>query len=167
MKALNWLTWLVVALLVAFAAANWHLLIAPATLNLLLFDIQWPLGAMLLGLTLVLVVFNLAYGLSLRTASLVSMRRHAKELEALRELSDRAEASRFTALGIHLDEQVIALRADIGAVRTEVVGRIDALEKSFLVALHETSNSLAAYAGEIDHKLDHVYALSGKAMPQP
>src|SRR5687768_1468863 len=136
MKLLLWLLAMGLVLLLMFAIVNWSLLTAPASLNFLLFTVEGPLGVILLGATLVLTALAGVYALSLRTAMLLDMRRHTKELEAQRALADTAEASRFTELG----------------------ARIDALERKLLEALGETANSLSAYVGEVDEKLDRLAA---------
>ena len=138
MRILLWLLAIGVVLLFVFAIANWSLLTAPATLSFLLFSFEGPLGVILLGAMLVLVTLAAVYVLSLRTAMLMEMRRHTKELEAQRKLADSAEASRFT----------------------ELSARIDALEAKLLQALGETSNSMSAYIGEVDDKLDRLLPAS-------
>ena len=134
MTMLLWLLAIGLVLLLMFAIANWSLLTAPASLNFLLFSVEGPLGMILLGATLVLTALAGVYVLSLRTAMFVDMRRHTKELASQRSLADTAEASRFT----------------------ELCGRIDALEGKLLEALAETANSLSAYVGEVDEKLDRL-----------
>lgn len=134
MKILLWTLVTGLVLLLMFAVANWSLLTAPASLNLLLFSVDAPLGAILLGATLVLVGLAVAYVLWLRAAMLVEMRRTTRELDAQRALADSAEASRFSALS----------------------ARIDALEQNLLEGLRETGNSMAAYVGEVDEKLDRL-----------
>lgn len=136
MKILLWLLAIGLLLLLMFAIANWGLLTAPASLSFLLFTVEGPLGMILLGATLVLTALAGVYALSLRTAMLVDMRRHTKELEVQRVLADSAEASRFT----------------------ELRARIDALEMKLLDALEETANSLSACVGEVDEKLDRLAA---------
>ena len=134
MKILLWVFAIGLVLLLMFAIANWSLLTAPASLNFLLFTVEGPLGMILLVAALVLTALAGVYVLSLRTAVLMDMRRHAKELEAQRALADTAEASRFT----------------------ELRARIDALEGKLLEALGETANSLSACVGEVDEKLDRL-----------
>lgn len=61
-------------------------------------------------------------------------RRMAQELAAQRELADKAEASRFTELSAHLDQQVAGLRQ----------------------AMAEVANGISADIGQMDDKLDRV-----------
>ena len=69
MKLLSLLTAITLAMLGFFAAANWGLLMASASLNLLMMQVDGPLGAILLGATLVFGALFGVYVLSLRTAA--------------------------------------------------------------------------------------------------
>jgi hypothetical protein len=55
-------------------------------------------------------------------------RRHAKELAAQRELADKAEASRFTELRAHLDQEVSRLAESINTSARETLARVDRAE---------------------------------------
>lgn len=156
MKILLWLLAIGLVLLFMFAIANWNLLAAPANLNFLLFSVEGPLGIVLLGATLVLIALCAFYVLWLRTATLVELRQQRKELETQRTLADNAEASRFTELRAHVDAEAERQRVLIEDVRAATLARTDALESTLLGALRETSNSLAAYVGEVDDKLDRL-----------
>jgi uncharacterized integral membrane protein len=154
MKMLGWIALVALVLLAFFAVANWALLTAPATLNLIALDVQGPLGLILLGATLVLVGLFAVYALSLRTTALVETRRHMKELEAQRKLAETAEASRLTGLSSQLDEAFARTRALIDETRLQTLARNDALEASLMKAINETSNALFANIGQVDDKLD-------------
>jgi uncharacterized integral membrane protein len=156
MKVLAWIALAGLVLLAFFAIANWSVLTAPASLNFLAFNIQGPLGLILLAATLVFVALFAVYVLSLRTSTLVETRRHKRELEAQRTLADNAEASRYTALGTRLDEELARVRAAIDQTRMELLRRADALEQSLLKSLDEATNSLSAYLGEVDEKLNRL-----------
>ena len=89
----------------ALAVLNWNTLITPTTVSLGVTHIEAPLGAIMLGLTILLSVFFLAYVLTLHGSVLVETRRHVKELAAQRDLADKAELSRFTELRQFLETQ--------------------------------------------------------------
>ena len=59
---------------------------------------------------------------------LVETRRHAKELAAQRELADKAEASRFTDLRAHLDQEMQRLNETLEKVSQETLSRVDRAE---------------------------------------
>ena len=156
MKLLSLPTAITLAMLGFFAAANWGLLMAPASLNLLVMQVDGPLGAILLGATLVLGALFGVYVLSLRTAALMDMRRHMRELDAQRALADKAEASRFTALGTQLEKEVAGLRSALDAARTELLVRVGEMEKAMHAKQDEVASSLAAHVGQVDDKLDRM-----------
>ena len=156
MKALGWIILAAFVLLAFFAVANWTLLTAPATLDFLAFTVQGPLGLILLGVTLSFAALFAIYALSLRTSTLVETRRHMKELQAQRDLADKAEASRFTALGSSVEQEFARVRALIEESRGELRQHALAMEASLKNALAETANELFAHIGEIDDKLDRL-----------
>jgi uncharacterized integral membrane protein len=156
MKILSWLIITCVILLGMFSVANWNLLTAPASINLLAFTIEGPLGMILLGATLVLLALCTVYVLWLRTTTLMELRQHAKDLEAQRALADRAEASRFTELRVHIGEEAGRQRTLIEEVRAVLNSRMDALERTLLGSVQEASNTLAACVGEVDEKLNRL-----------
>ena len=94
----NLLAWGAVAIVAALAALNWSTLMAPAPLNLVVWQVQAPLGALMLGVAAVLVgLFIFAY-LRHQIASLLETRRLLKEVQRAHELADKAEASRLENL---------------------------------------------------------------------
>lgn len=156
MKLFGWITLIALVLLALFAAANWILLIAPATLNFLVFTVQGPLGLILLGAALVFAALSAIYALSLRTSAFVETWRHVKELEVQRKLAEEADASRFTALGAKLEQEFTSMRTAIDEGRAETQRHADSLGQSLLKSLDETANALFAHVGEVDDKLDRL-----------
>ena len=143
--------------LAVFALANWSVLTAPTTLSFLVFDIEGPLGIILLGITLVLVALFALYALTLRTNMLMESRRHNQELLAQRKLAESAETSRISELKTQIERESAQLRGVIG----ETDARIDKVEQAMKQSLEETANGLAALVGEMDDKLDRVLARGG------
>ena len=156
MNALGWIILVALVLLAFFAVANWSLLTAPATLDFLAFTVQGPLGLILFSVTIAFAALFAIYALSLRTSALVETRRHTRELQVQRELADKAEASRFTALGSTVDQEFARLRALIEESRAEARQQALSVEASLRNALSETANELFAHIGEIDDKLDRM-----------
>lgn len=134
MKFLGIVILVVLALIAAFALVNWNALATPIPVSLLVGTVDMPLGMMLLSALVGVVLLLGLYVLLLRTAMYTESRRMAQELAAQRELADKAEASRFTELSAHLDQQVAGLKQ----------------------AMAEGANSLSADIGQIDDKLDRV-----------
>lgn len=156
MKALGWIILGALLLLAFFAVANWSLLTAPAMLDFLAFTVQGPLGLILVGVTIGFAALFAIYALSLRTSGLVETRRHTRELQIQRDLADKAEASRFTALGATVDQEFARVRALIEESRAEARQHALSIEASLKNALNETANELFAHIGEVDEKLNRL-----------
>ena len=141
-------------LLAVFTLANWSVLSAPATLSFIAFEVDGPLGVIMLGVTLVLVALFVLYALTLRTSMLMESRRHSQELQAQRTLAETAEASRLSELRTQIEQEFAQLRGAIAGVDT----RMDAVEQSMKQSLDEAANGLAALVGEMDDKVDRALA---------
>jgi len=150
------------SLLAAFTVANWSVLTAPTMLSFIAFEVQGPLGAVLLGVTLAMVALFGLYVLSLRTAMLMESHRHKRELEVQRGLAENAEASRLNALREQMEREFAQVRKAI----EQTGGRIEGVEQGLRKSFDETANGLAANIGEVEDKLDRVLARSdGPAVP--
>jgi len=141
-------------LLAVFTLANWTVLSASSTLSFIVFDVEGPLGVILLGAMLVLVALFVVYALTLKTAMLMESRRHSQELEAQRKLAETAEASRLSELRTQIEREFARLHDAIGGVD----GRIDSHEQAMKQSLNEAANGLAALVAEMDDKIDRTLA---------
>ena len=137
---------LTVAAIATLAALNWSALSVPSMVWLGVASVEAPLGLIMLGLTILLGVFFIAYVLSLQGSVLLDTRRHTKEMTAQRELADKAEASRFTELRAFLEVQH-------QQVQSQLMDRLDALEARLAVRAQESDNSTAAYVGQLEQQL--------------
>lgn len=137
---------LTVLAIAALAAFNWPTLATPSLVSLGVMSVEAPLGLIMLALTALLGIFFLAYVLSLQGSVLMETRRHTKELQAQRELADRAEASRFTELRAFLEAQH-------QQAHTAVLQRMDVLEAHLAARAQETDNTTAAYVGQLEQQL--------------
>ena len=153
MKAPTLLLLVVLAVIVVFAALNWSGITTPATVSLLLTDIQAPIGLILLGIAVLLTVVFLIFVAYLQTSVLLDARRHSRELRAQRELADQAEASRFTDLRVFLDTELRKLAAQVAESQVGVTGRLDRAEQDLRTAVEQSGNSLAAHIGELEDRL--------------
>ena len=140
---------LALAALAALALFNWPAISAVGPVSLGVTEVQAPLGVLMLALTCLLAVFFIAYVLWMQGTVLVEARRHAKELQAQRELADKAEASRFTELR-GVIEELHAHR------QQELLARLDALEAHVLSRAQESDNSTAAYVGQLEHQVQQL-----------
>ncbi|MCW5221303.1 hypothetical protein [Verminephrobacter aporrectodeae] len=137
---------LTVLSIVALAVLNWPALTTPSQISLGLVSVEAPLGLLMLALTALLGTFFLAYVLSLHGSVLLETRRHTKELQAQRDLADKAEASRFTELRAFLDAQSQQTHAAF-------LARLDQLEARLAARAEESDNTTAAYVGQLEQQL--------------
>ena len=137
----------VLGLLAIFAIANWSAFVAPTTLTLGFGTIEAPLGLILLGMVGLITAMFLVYVVFLQSATLMDSRRQARDLQAQREIADRAEASRFEAELKQLQNQAAESKA-------AVLARMDDLERDLRTAMEQSGNTLAAYIGEIEDRLE-------------
>lgn len=128
-----------------FALGNWSAFTAPTSLSLGVTTVQAPLGLIMLGLLGFLCVLFTVWVISLQASSLAAARRQTRELQAQRDLADKAEASRFTEL------------------RGELLARLDRLQNESRVAIEQNSNAVAAQIGELEDRLerDHLAPPTG------
>jgi uncharacterized integral membrane protein len=137
-----------------FAAINWGAFTTPTTLSLLFGVVQAPLGLVMLGLTALLTAVFLLFAVFLQTSALLDARRHERELQSMRELAEHAESSRFTKLHEFFKEETQKLAGMSKESRTEVLKRLDQIDKDVNSTIEQSSNSLAAYIGELEDKLE-------------
>jgi uncharacterized integral membrane protein len=102
----------VILLIAGFVALNFEAIVQPTTLNLAFSEIQAPLGLVMLGMIVVLLVVFLLALVYFQTSHLMEVRRITREASEQRQLADRAEASRFTELRelLHTEMQAVATR---------------------------------------------------------
>ncbi|MEF8750628.1 MAG: LapA family protein [Candidatus Accumulibacter necessarius] len=149
---------LVLGVIAAFSALNWSAFITPTTLSLGLAEVQAPLGVIMLGVVGFLTAFFLVFVVYVQASALFDSRRHAQELQVNRELADKAEASRFTELRSFLEAELqkLAGRGTGSTVASNpaILARLDQLEEKLLTAVEQSGNSLAAYIGELEDRLE-------------
>lgn len=144
----------VLAAIAAFAALNWGLLMAPATLSLGVTEVQGPLGLVMLGLLAIVTTLFLVFVVYLQTSVLLEARRHARELQANRQLADQAEASRFTELRRYLEAEFQKLSNPEAASRAAMLERLDQVERNLRASVEQSGNTVTAYIGELEDRLE-------------
>lgn len=138
-----------------FALLNWQAFTQPTTLSLGLGTVNAPLGLIMLVVAFVLGAMSLAYLIYVQGAALMETRRHQKELQTHRDLADKAEASRFTELHNFVNDELRKVEAMQADTRAQLLSRLEQMEQRTRSALQETGNSLSAYIGELEERLDH------------
>ncbi len=154
MRARTLLLLIVLLAVTVFAALNWRAFVEPTTLSLAVGTVEAPLGLVMLGVTALLTVLFLVYVVYLQTTVLFDARRHARELRANRELADQAEASRFTALRTFLEAELTKLAGQDAGARTAMEEKLDRISQELRTAVEESNNSLAAYIGELEDRIE-------------
>lgn len=158
MNILGLLIFIGMILLGVFTLANWVELSAPTELSFVAYNLEAPLGLVLLAAILVFVALFTAYVLILRTAMLMDAHRYAKELQAQQQLAEKAEASRLNDLRSQLDHEFEQLKETSEKSRADLNIRIEGMEQAMLNAIEESNRSLSAYVGEVEDKLDRSLA---------
>jgi uncharacterized integral membrane protein len=156
---------LVFGVFALFTAANWSAFTAPTTLSVVFATVEAPLGLILLGIVVLLAAMFLVYVAYLQSTVLFETRRHARELNAQSELAEQAEASRFSRLQASLETELRKLADKEEESAARVIERLDRLDRELRAAVEQSGNTLAAYLGEIDDRLER--AKGEPAMRKP
>jgi ABC-type multidrug transport system fused ATPase/permease subunit len=166
MKILAWVILFALLLLGAFVAVNWDVLTTPAALSLVFMSIEGPLGVLLLALTLGLMVLFALYAMALRASLLSTVHRLTLDLQAQRELADRAEVSRFTELREFAEREFSRVRAEIQEVLARTARAAQparaAEEESDRSARHDYIRKMQLILDEWDAELDRLEAQAGE-----
>lgn len=123
-------TLLVIVVVAGFVFLNWEAFVAPTALSVGFASMEAPLGIMLLVLLVVIALPLMAYAGYLRRAALLQAGRLVQDLQALRQLADSAEGSRYTALRQRWDEGLREVAERDEALRADVMARLDQIETS-------------------------------------
>ena len=137
-----------------FAAINWKAFMAPTTLSVVVATVEAPLGLILLVVVGLLTLLFLLYVVYLQSSILVENRRNARELQAQRELADQAEASRFSQLRAFLEKELGGLGEKTEQSKVVVLAKLEELERELRSVVEQSGNTLAAYIGEIEDRLE-------------
>lgn len=154
MRFLNFILLIVLVALVIFAAINWQAIVTPIPLSLLITEANAPLGLILLAVTGLLALLFLSFVVYMQSSTLMLRKRLNRELEAQRELADKAEASRFTELRAYLESELQQLTTQNSDIHQKVESRLSEIEASMMGKMEETGTSLSAYIGELEDRLE-------------
>jgi len=144
---------LVITLIAAFTVLNWNVFLANTTLSFGVTTLDAPLGLIMLGLLVFMVAYCLVYVLYLQSNVLIDTRRSAKELQAQRELADKAETSRLTELRSFVEAGLKQGAEQSNAAQQALMARIEAMETTLRASVEQSGNSLSAYIGELEDRL--------------
>lgn len=144
----------VLGIVIVFALLNWSVFTAPTTLSIGFASFEAALGLILLGAIGVLTLLFLIYLVYLQATALMESRQYSRELKTQRELADRAEESRFTQLRSSLETELRQLSQQVVDSNAAMNTRIDGVAHDLRSAIEQSTNSLSAYIGEIEDRLD-------------
>jgi hypothetical protein len=96
----------------------------------------------------------LVFVVSMQTSALLETRRQSRELKASRELADQAEASRFSELRSLVEVELLKLTNLHAEAKSHAMARSEQLESNLRTAIEESGNTLAAYIGELEDRLE-------------
>jgi len=165
MRVRTLLMMLVVSAIVLFIALNWSAFTAHTQFSLGFWNVEAPVGVMMLVPMALLTVLFLIYVVYLQTSQLLAGRRHERELQAHRELAEQAETSRFNELRTFLATELKTLATRRDDSRGELLGRLDRVESELRAAIEQSGTSVSAYIGELEDRLERI--ASGTATKGP
>ncbi len=100
-----------------FVAANWQIITVTSELNLLVRTIEAPLGLVLCGAIFLLGIVFLVILAHVETSAALEGRNRIKELDRLRKIAEKKEASRIHDLELRIESRF----EDLFAVLDQVV----------------------------------------------
>lgn len=153
MKTRSLLLVLLIVLVATFVALNFEEILRPTPLNLGLSTVQAPMGLVLVGLlAAVLLIFLLAL-LYFQTAHVMEVRRINRDVAEQRQLADKAEASRFTALRDYLQTELQAIAVRDTEAQDRLHQKLEQVQKNLTTVMEQTGNGLHASIGELEDRL--------------
>lgn len=144
---------LAIVLIAGFVALNVEEFTRVSPLSLGFTTLQVPLGLVMLGLLVATLVIFLGSTLYMQSRHVLEARTHTKELNAQRELADKAEASRFTELRAYLETLAQAEQHRETALGTVLADRFAQQQKILLARIEQSDSTLAAYMGQLEDRL--------------
>lgn len=146
---------LVVLLAGLFALVNWTTFTTPTQLNLGVALVSAPLGLVMLGFVVVLALMYVGSVVYLQGSALMESRRLGRDLQAQRELADKAEASRFTELREFMNAELARQTQANDQLRAALFTRLDELEHRQRTVMEQNANTLSSYIGELEDRMEH------------
>lgn len=134
------------------AALNWPELTRTTSLNLGVMTVDAPLGAIMFGAFLLTLVVFLLSSAVMESRHLIVWNRHNRELQAQRDLAERAEASRFTDLRQHIDNTLRDARQRDTVASREFEKSMLQSHRDLRVHLENMSRALMARMAELEER---------------
>lgn len=154
MNLLTWALMLYIIGVTVFAAINWASFTTSSSLSLIVTSVEAPLGLVMLCLTGIAVMLALLFAAHLKTAMLFESRKHSLEMQAQRKLADATEASRLTELQRVMEARLQENAEQRTAGQIDLTTRLALIEKNLQESIEQSGNTLAAYIGELEDRLE-------------
>lgn len=157
---------LAILLVAGFVALNVDEFTRPTLLSLGVTTLNVPLGLVMLGLLVVTLLVFLASTLYMQSRYLLELRANTRELNAQRELADKAEASRFTELRAYLETRTLAsTQQGDSAPGSLLANRLAEQQQVLLARMEQSDNTMAAYMGQLEDALQRRNAMAAPILP--
>ena len=143
-----------IVLVAGFAAQNWPEFQRTAPLNFGVVVSNAPLGTILLGVLLISLLVFLLSSAAQESRHLMEHRRFSRNLEAQRDLADKAEASRFTDLRQHIDTHLRESRQRDALAGTEFEKTMVQSQRELRNQLEQVNRTLVTQLAELESRLD-------------
>jgi hypothetical protein len=137
-----------------FAAQNWPEFQRTVPLNFGVIVRSAPLGEILLGALLILLLVFLISAVAQESRHLAEHRRYSRSLEAQRDLAEKAEASRFNELRQYIDTNLRESRQRDALAGTEFEKSMLQGQRELRNQLEQMNRTLATQLGELECRLD-------------
>jgi hypothetical protein len=159
------LVFIVLAALVvgAIAALNWPEVTRTSHLNFGVVMADASLGAILFGAFLLTLVVFLVSSAIMESRNMLHWNRHSRELQAQRDLAERAEASRFTDLRQHIDTTLRESRQRDALAGTEFEKSMLQSHRELRTNLENMNRSLMARLSELEARLGDRHLVTDRA----
>lgn len=152
-------------LVAGLAALNWGEVTRTSRLNFGLILTDAPLAGILLAILAVTLVVFLVSSAIQESRNLIAWNRHAKELQAQRDLADKAEASRFTDLRQHIDSTLRESRQRDALAGGEFEKSMLQSHRELRAQLDAMNRTLLARLAELEARVDHRTAVVDGGVP--
>ena len=162
MRAITVLLIIGFALMTGFVLLNINEFTRSSVLSVGFTTVDVPLGLLMLLTVVALLLVFVASTIYLQSVNLIESRQHTRELAAQRELADKAEASRFTALQGYLEAQATAVIARQADASLAFESRLGQTEKLVLRRFDQSDNTTSAYWGQLGDALTQNGRLNAK-----
>ena len=142
------------ALLAGFAGLNWSEFNRTTPLTFGVFVTEAALGMVLLGALGITLLAWLISSAMHESRYMLESHRHAKALQAQRDLADKAEASRFTELRQHIDSHLRDNRQREAIAATEFEKAMVQSQRELRSQLEQMSRALDSRLGQFESRIE-------------